>query len=456
MQKSRLTSQTIKAYKKVSEKEDVSNYFSLPKSVLAETFIKKNAKCDYMLSMNKIVSAMLILFFIIGSFAVAFKPVSAAELVENSWNLKTPMSQTRFGLGVAAVDGKIYAIGGFTNSVYLGLNERYDPVSDTWTTLTSMPTPRNDFTIAAYGGKIYCIGGLTPKEGGGWFRCVVNEVYDVASDSWSTKASFPVSGPGLQAYIMEAHVVDGKIFVIMACDLYMYDINTDLWTKKASMPTTTPTSKFSFVLSATADMSDKIVVVGDFPIAGSSVYSSVEKIMIYNTQTDVWSEGTNPPAKKIFGVVGVTTGVYAPQRVYVLGTETNYNYVYDPITDVWSTAKAMPTARYSFGVAVVDDILYAIGGGASNTYTNFLSVNEQYIPQEYEGAVTAPEPSNSPTFPVTPEPTNPTTSKPPDVSESTLTYSIVTVLAITIVTVAMGSFFYFRKIRGNKLKVMAT
>ncbi|MCL1970209.1 MAG: hypothetical protein FWF66_01940 [Candidatus Bathyarchaeota archaeon] len=42
-----------------------------------------------------------------------FSSVSASELVENSWNTKAPLSQARASLGVVAVDGKIYAIGGY-------------------------------------------------------------------------------------------------------------------------------------------------------------------------------------------------------------------------------------------------------------------------------------------------------------------------------------------------------
>ncbi|MDR2700633.1 MAG: hypothetical protein LBC12_07565 [Nitrososphaerota archaeon] len=175
--------------------------------------------------------------------------------------MKTPMSQTRFSLGVVAVDGKVYAIGGFTNSGYLDLNEQYDLVTDTWTTLTSMPTPRNDFAIVACQGKIYCMGGIT-SNGNSWFKCGVNEVYDVVTDSWSTKASLPFNGSGVTA-----HAADGKIFVLNARTLYMYDPSADSWTEKTSMPTIIM-SRLSFVL--TTATGDKFMVIGEFQNARSS------------------------------------------------------------------------------------------------------------------------------------------------------------------------------------------
>jgi len=332
--------------------------------------------------MNKFVP-LLLFFFITGSFVAAFNSVSASSLVEDSWNTKTSMSQNRHTLGVAVVDGKIYAIGGFACSGYLDTNEQYDPVTDTWTTLTSMPTPRNSFAIAAYQGKIYCIGGITSNEHG-YFWCGVNEVYDVATDSWSTKASLPVNSSYSQT-----HVVDGKIFVIMGCDLYMYDPVIDVWTEKTRM-SIMPVSLVSFVLPT---MTDKIVVIAEFPITGSPNKSSEQKVIIYDTKTDMWCEGTNPPPETVRGFVGVTTGVYAPQRVYVLGVYDTF--VYDPTTALWASTTSMLTPRYGFGVAVVDDVLYVIGGSVPNTGVQFLSVNEQYVPIGYHETPTTVTPGSS-------------------------------------------------------------
>ncbi|GAI53616.1 unnamed protein product, partial [marine sediment metagenome] len=90
---------------------------------------------------------------------------------------------------------------------------------------------------------------------------------------------------------------------------------------------------------------------------------------------------------------------------------TNINQVYDPQTDAWSTGTSMPTARQGLGVAVVNDLIYALGGSfpangfatttsgdlnkpyttlvnAKVTLVNFMpqehcGVNEQYIPVDY-------------------------------------------------------------------------
>jgi N-acetylneuraminic acid mutarotase len=173
----------------------------------------------FMVSMKKFVVAILLFFFIISLIVTAFNHVSAVDLVENSWNTKAPMTQARYGLGVVAVEGKIYAIGGITTNGLVGTNEQYDPLLDMWVTLEPMPTARSFFAIATYQSKIYCIGGYVPGE---WplapsNETCVNEVYDISTNSWSSKSPFPgkLNGEDFTSYgrmCVQAHVVDGKIF----------------------------------------------------------------------------------------------------------------------------------------------------------------------------------------------------------------------------------------------------
>ena len=65
--------------------------------------------------MNKVVWFVLFFFFVGVFLVVGVCSVEALPLVEDSWSSGASMSQARSGLGVVAVDGKIYAIGGTTN-----------------------------------------------------------------------------------------------------------------------------------------------------------------------------------------------------------------------------------------------------------------------------------------------------------------------------------------------------
>src|SRR5215207_3021371 len=103
----------------------------------------------------------------------------------NSWQLRAPMPTGRSGGGAAVVDGKIYVAGGRPprgNDFAV-----YDPIADLWTSLPDVPTQRNHLAVAAIDGKIYVAGGRFDS-GFNSERTAVLEVYDPATNSWSARA----------------------------------------------------------------------------------------------------------------------------------------------------------------------------------------------------------------------------------------------------------------------------
>jgi hypothetical protein len=201
--------------------------------------------------MRKSIALLIVLVFLTASCLIVAKPAfSSASEAENTWATKAPMHQARAGLGVAVVNGKIYAIGGNTqsglyppllNGEFVGTNEEYDIATDTWTTKTPMPTPRAYFAIVVYQNKIYCIGGIIGI-GQGFYDGTsvllpmrilsgVNEVYDPATDTWENKTAAPVAG-----MMMKAAVLNGKIYLIDGNLNEVYDPTSDTWTTKAPPP----------------------------------------------------------------------------------------------------------------------------------------------------------------------------------------------------------------------------
>jgi len=337
--------------------------------------------------MNKIFQSLVVVLVVSFSMSTFLVPhAESAEATEDSWANMAEMPTARIGLGVAVVNGMIYAIGGYVHTLAcMRTNERYDPATDTWTTKASMPTARCDFGIAVYQNKIYVIGGAVGNEK----STGVNEVYDPLTNTWETKKSMPTPRQGLGA-----NVVNGKIYLIGGCRwisgypraLNMneaYDPLTDTWTTMAPIPT--PVHRYS---SAVADK--KIyVITGCGP-----VYSTVDLTQIYTPETDTWNYGAPLPIEVAGAAGAATTGVWAPKRIYVLGGMRNipysFNQIYDPEKNVWNTGSSIPTASGNLGVAVVDNILYAIGGGSGwlGCYgwvevDLCLGANEQYTPIRY-------------------------------------------------------------------------
>lgn len=314
-----------------------------------------------------------VILLLILCFAISTLPLVRAA--EDFWTTMTPMPKARDGFGVAVVDGKIYAIGGY-NGTYLNTNEMYDPVTDTWTTKTPMQYPRYGFGIAVYQNKIYVMGGTV-----GLFKTTtVNEVYDPATDTWETKTGLPN-----HRSLLSANVVDNKIYLIGGVETwwpphvcskvnFVYDPAADSWTTASPIPT-----EISSYASAVVDK--KIYVIGGYDIAHLIQYNLTQ---IYDTETDTWSYGTPLPSTVYDAAAGATTGALAPKRIYVLGGTSSagndLNRIYDPETDTWSAGMPMPTPRARLALAVVDDMLYAIGGRSGG---NWLAVNELYTPLGY-------------------------------------------------------------------------
>jgi hypothetical protein len=349
--------------------------------------------------MRKSIAAMLVLVFSVASCLVVAKPAfSLADAAEDMWAAKAPMHQARTGLGVAVVNGKIYAIGGTTASGFMpgiggpavlgfrdlggfvGTNEEYDPATDTWTTKASMPTPRIVFATAVYKNKIYCIGGRNIAGSANGYFSGVNEVYNPATDTWETRAPMPTP----RGWVM-ASVVNSEIYLIggepNGTLNEVYDPATDSWVTKTPVP-------------SAASGSDSAVVDNKIYVIGS-------KLQIYDPEIDKWSQGAPPPSSMAGEGAGATIGVLASKRIYVIGPQDPYNpshYIYDPKSDSWTFGAELPTRRFNFGVAVVNDRLYAIGGHTYEFPGDYapLALNEQYTPLGYGSPdpsydVTAPE-----------------------------------------------------------------
>lgn len=336
---------------------------------------------------------LLLFFFVIPEInQVPARP--QMETPAGSWVQKTSMSQARRGLGVAVVNNKIYAIGGTTSEAHSTqaildgsprVNEEYDPITDTWTLKTPIPSSRYNFAIAACQNKIYVIGGVvgTKKIEGQFLDRLVltnlTQVYDPATDTWETKAPMPAKSQGLTA-----NVVNDKIYLMSGKTVFIYNPDEDFWTtKELSLDTT------YYAFSAVVD--DRIYLLSEYS----------KPLAIYDVMNDSWSQGTTTPAVSIYGSAVATTGVMAPKRVYALGVEP-YNsslhestdassrkmtYSYDVESDSWLADVTMPTYRYDFSVAVLNDTLFVIGGvtlnGTESSGVTMSALTEQYIPAKY-------------------------------------------------------------------------
>ncbi len=137
----------------------------------------------------------------------------------NKWESRKPMSVPRNHAFAAAVNGKIYVIGGRTGHGFIlsatntDVVEEYNPVTDMWSAPKErMPTPRSGGASGTDGRRIYVAGGeVTTKELVGAFRAI--EAYEPATNSWTTLPSMPMPRHGVAGAVIgnRFHLVSGMI-----------------------------------------------------------------------------------------------------------------------------------------------------------------------------------------------------------------------------------------------------
>ena len=172
-----------------------------------------------------------------------------------------------------------------------------------------MPVAKGYFAIAAYQGKIYCIGGQTgweqePAADYLWGPATtsVNEVYDIAANSWQILSPMPIAD-----MYLGAEAVDGLILVKGITFGWVYNITADSWSNTTALP---------FTLG----------------IKNRNPATFIQINVNNNTlKTNVQD-----------GAAAVTTGMNALNRTYVIGSNVNEIYNPKPILGL----KAQPCPRH--------------------------------------------------------------------------------------------------------------
>lgn len=184
-----------------------------------------------------------------------------------------------------------------------------------WDAGTPAPLPRQEAALAALDGRLYFAGGF--EHGGA--ETSRHEVYDIATATWSLATPLPEP-----AHHLVGVGLGGRIYYLGGLQtlafnptgrMWAYDPGSGLWSQRAGLP-------------LGRQRGAGAVAVHD----GRIVYVGGQRIVFENG---------------------------FPRRIPVAEVD-----VYDPATDTWTRMPDMPTPRDHFGVGVVGDTLYAVGGRA--------------------------------------------------------------------------------------------
>ncbi|WP_418314893.1 Kelch repeat-containing protein [Piscinibacter sakaiensis] len=268
-----------------------------------------------------------------------------------------PLPRSEMAWAVA-YDGRMHLVGGYGEQrVDRPYHQVYDPAADRWSDAAPLPRGANHVGVAVLDGRLYAVGGHLEQNRKPHDACFV---YESGNGRWQTIAPLPracgaVACVGLGGRL---HAVGGAIGDTgpskKSVDWHLsYDPKTDRWENRAPLPTG-------------RDHTGTLVVGGLIHVVGGRVdsfHTNSNLHHAYDPRTDRWEpRNPLPTARSGHGAV-----LYRG-RIFVMGGEgTNrvygQNEAYDPIADRWESFAPMLTPRHGLGAAVLGDAIHVAGGG---------------------------------------------------------------------------------------------
>jgi len=277
-------------------------------------------------------------------------PPAALAAAANSWITRADLPSTeRWALAAATVTNAagqsiLYTIGGRTaTGGSLSKVQAYNVATNSWSYKASLPVPLYWSNGAGViNRKIYISGGLTGYKA----YSAALYVYDPAANSWTRKHDMPNT-----TFRGVTGVIDGKLYVLTGCDqedcdryepraFYRYNPVTDRW---VSLPT--PTSQVGGRMGGV--MGKKFYVTG-----------GGNQLDMYDPATNLWAARAPMPQQHSRGAAAALAG-----KLYVTGgyqeepdgtiESVLTTSVYDPTTNTWATRAPMPTAHSDFAASRV-------------------------------------------------------------------------------------------------------
>jgi N-acetylneuraminic acid mutarotase len=285
-------------------------------------------------------------------------PLSSAELYDpgnNTWSATASMRQARFDQTATLLpNGKVLvtggaAIGDLFQNIPLSSAELYDPATNTWSTAGAMSTPRENATATLLpNGKVLVAGGFTIIfDGGSVFSVSSADLYDPATNTWSTAASMTAA----RVFHTATLLANGKVLVtgalnpvtgIQLSSAELYDPGSNTWSAAASM--STGRSGHAATL-----MPDGKVLVADG--TGGGTLSSE----LYDPASNTWS------AAGAMSMSQPTATLLTNGKVLVTGGGTRSAELFDPGTQVPPFILTQPTNQAAVAGQTVS-FMAAAGG----------------------------------------------------------------------------------------------
>jgi len=149
--------------------------------------------------------------YVLGGYTTNSRPIQSVEILREGareWVEGPPMLTPRVSHGAVELNGAIYVIGGWDGQGVVRTVDKLNSVTGVWTTVSQYKNIRMKSGIAALDGKIYLVGGCVQT----LETCYKAEVYDPETNKWTQlpETRHARSNPVLVPYRGKLYVFGGE------------------------------------------------------------------------------------------------------------------------------------------------------------------------------------------------------------------------------------------------------
>jgi serine/threonine protein kinase/N-acetylneuraminic acid mutarotase len=285
------------------------------------------------------------------------RSVAALDLTTSTWSDLPDLGTARHGSGIAAVGKTVYAISGSTgagddqvtsSAEALELAPRRPQPAAQWRALPDAQTPRLMMASTVLDAEIWIAGGML----GHSQTLDTVESYDPRTGAWQKHPPLPIPLHHATAanFRGEMIVIGGATDTVAEASNKVFALRDGTWVEL-------PNLGFARAAPSAAVVDDKLVVVG-----GQNDKQLVAATEVFDGES--WTTAADLPTPREH-LAAVSDGTY----VYTVGgraltADENSSAVerFDPESGTWEQLADMPTARGSYGAALVDGRIVAVGG----------------------------------------------------------------------------------------------
>jgi N-acetylneuraminic acid mutarotase len=291
-------------------------------------------------------------------------PSTQAAGAALEWRTHAPVPTPRTEVAAAALDGKIYVIGGFDDGGTVATVEIYDPVTDSWSDGPQLPIAVNHAMAASGGGDLYLFGGYR----GPGLNNATDRAFVFTNKAWRELPRMPATrAAGGASFARGKFWITGGVAPRgLATKTFSFDPDRRHWRTRAGVRT-----KREHL--GVAAYKGRVYVVGGRTAGFATNLDAAERFIVDRRR---WRKLPDLPTAR--GGLAAT----ASSNGFIVaaggeGPDGTFDEVeaYDVESQNWMSLPRMPTARHGLGVVAIGSVIYVLAGGPQPGLT-FTDANE--------------------------------------------------------------------------------